>query len=292
MTDCFFPPLPSIPHHPVYGKPVLPPSSTCPSPLPFLQGGPAEREDEPDSASGEALPPDSPAPLPGSAPPSVDTLPRPLSPTKLTPVAHSPLRYQNDELEALRRRLANAPRPLKKRSSITEPEGPGGPNIQKLLYQRFNTLAGGMDGGMPFYQPGLPDYVGGAIADMDNSNTANANVPEAPSVSAAALPEPPCPAPDANDNQPPPPPTGDPPASPPPQASDTSQDESNNNPPEPSDSAPSPIPEAPSPEEAGTPPKAATPPSQPAVSMHHSGVYGDRLYECVPRLTTPSSPPR
>ncbi|XP_023681292.2 protein phosphatase 1, regulatory subunit 13Ba isoform X1 [Paramormyrops kingsleyae] len=249
----------------VYGKPVLPPSSTSPSPLPFLQDA-AEREDEPDNASGEALPPDS-APPPGSAPPSVDTLPRPLSPTKLTPVAHSPLRYQNDELEALRRRLANAPRPLKKRSSITEPEGPGGPNIQKLLYQRFNTLAGGMDGGggMPFYQPGLPDYVGGAIGDVDNSNTANANVPEAPSASAAALPEPPCPAPDANDNQPPPPPIGEPPASPPPQASDTSQDESNNNPPGPSDSAPSPILEAPSPEEAGTPPRAATPPSQPAV---------------------------
>uniref|UniRef100_A0A3B3TE00 Protein phosphatase 1, regulatory subunit 13Bb n=1 Tax=Paramormyrops kingsleyae TaxID=1676925 RepID=A0A3B3TE00_9TELE len=249
----------------VYGKPVLPPSSTSPSPLPFLQDA-AEREDEPDNASGEALPPDS-APPPGSAPPSVDTLPRPLSPTKLTPVAHSPLRYQNDELEALRRRLANAPRPLKKRSSITEPEGPGGPNIQKLLYQRFNTLAGGMDGGggMPFYQPGLPDYVGGAIGDVDNSNTANANVPEAPSASAAALPEPPCPVPDANDNQPPPPPIGEPPASPPPQASDTSQDESNNNPPGPSDSAPSPILEAPSPEEAGTPPRAATPPSQPAV---------------------------
>uniref|UniRef100_A0A8C2ZCG8 SH3 domain-containing protein n=1 Tax=Cyclopterus lumpus TaxID=8103 RepID=A0A8C2ZCG8_CYCLU len=45
-------------------------------------------------------------------------------------------RYQSDaDLEVLRRRLSNAPRPLKKRSSITEPEGPQGPNIQKLLYQ-------------------------------------------------------------------------------------------------------------------------------------------------------------
>lgn len=44
------------------------------------------------------------------------------------------------ELEALRRRLHHAPRPLKKRSSITEPEGPAGPNIQKLLYQK-TTLA-------------------------------------------------------------------------------------------------------------------------------------------------------
>lgn len=84
--------------------------------------------------------------------------------------AHSQLRYQSDaDLDILRRRLSNAPRPLKKRSSITEPEGPQGPNIQKLLYQRlvalaamcnaiksttalifavdrFNTLAGSMDG--------------------------------------------------------------------------------------------------------------------------------------------------
>ncbi|KAK1886047.1 Apoptosis-stimulating of p53 protein 2, partial [Dissostichus eleginoides] len=36
--------------------------------------------------------------------------------------------------------LHHAPRPLKKRSSITEPEGPAGPNIQKLLYQK-TTLA-------------------------------------------------------------------------------------------------------------------------------------------------------
>lgn len=51
--------------------------------------------------------------------------------------AHSQLRYQSDaDLDVLRRRLSNAPRPLKKRSSITEPEGPQGPNIQKLLYQR------------------------------------------------------------------------------------------------------------------------------------------------------------
>lgn len=100
----------------------------------------------------------------------------------LPSTAHSQLRYQSDnDLEILRRRLSNAPRPLKKRSSITEPEGPQGPNIQKLLYQRlellcfaiktidflydnnetrllctklisvmvcrFNTLAGGMEGG-------------------------------------------------------------------------------------------------------------------------------------------------
>lgn len=142
----------------VYGKPVVPSSSPIP-------------QDE--AKDGAVLPP-----------PSVDGFPRPLSPTKLTPVggfpapsalltqdlmvamvtgqtdwwfwwltgplsgnqslfwsavssAHSQLRYQNDaDLEVLRRRLSNAPRPLKKRSSITEPEGPQGPNIQKLLYQR------------------------------------------------------------------------------------------------------------------------------------------------------------
>lgn len=44
------------------------------------------------------------------------------------------------DLEALRRRLHRAPRPLKKRSSITDPEGPAGPAVQKLLYQK-TTLA-------------------------------------------------------------------------------------------------------------------------------------------------------
>ncbi|KAF0044597.1 hypothetical protein F2P81_003755, partial [Scophthalmus maximus] len=123
-----------------YGKPILPTSSTSPSPVPFLQGGGGDKEGGKgggESSDGQVLPP-----------PSVDNIPRPLSPTKLTPVAHSQLRYQSDaDLEVLRRRLSNAPRPLKKRSSITEPEGPQGPNIQKLLYQRFNTLAGGMEGG-------------------------------------------------------------------------------------------------------------------------------------------------
>ncbi|XP_076604494.1 apoptosis-stimulating of p53 protein 1-like isoform X5 [Chaetodon auriga] len=159
----------------VYGKPILPTSSTSPSPVPFLQGGGggvrAGGEDVTDkeggkgggeSSDGQILPP-----------PSVDNIPRPLSPTKLTPVAHSQLRYQSDaDLEVLRRRLSNAPRPLKKRSSITEPEGPQGPNIQKLLYQRFNTLAGGMEGGSAttFYQP---DCI---LGDMDNIHSANGNV--------------------------------------------------------------------------------------------------------------------
>ncbi|KAK5865499.1 hypothetical protein PBY51_019765 [Eleginops maclovinus] len=67
--------------------------------------------------------------------------PRPLSPTKLLPFLSNPHRNPCDaDLDVLRRRLHHAPRPLKKRSSITEPEGPAGPNIQKLLYQK-TTLA-------------------------------------------------------------------------------------------------------------------------------------------------------
>ncbi|XP_071327519.1 apoptosis-stimulating of p53 protein 1-like isoform X4 [Trachinotus anak] len=171
----------------VYGKPILPTSSTSPSPVPFLQGGGggvrAGGEDITDkdggkgggeSSDGQVIPP-----------PSVDNIPRPLSPTKLTPVAHSQLRYQSDaDLEVLRRRLSNAPRPLKKRSSITEPEGPQGPNIQKLLYQRFNTLAGGMEGvsGNTFYQPDC------LLGDMENIHSANGNVePGDEHVSTAAV---------------------------------------------------------------------------------------------------------
>ncbi|KAJ8384763.1 hypothetical protein AAFF_G00198490 [Aldrovandia affinis] len=81
--------------------------------------------------------------------------PRPLSPTKLLPFISNPYRHQSDvDLEALRKRLYNAPRPLKKRSSITEPEGPLGPNLQKLLYQK-TTLAAmeTIAGGAPFFQP-------------------------------------------------------------------------------------------------------------------------------------------
>ncbi|KAG7253776.1 hypothetical protein CRUP_007824, partial [Coryphaenoides rupestris] len=68
--------------------------------------------------------------------------PRPLSPTKLLPfLSQHPHRNPGDaDPEASRRRLRLAPRPLKKRSSLTEPEGPSGPNIQKLLYQK-TTLA-------------------------------------------------------------------------------------------------------------------------------------------------------
>ncbi|XP_026211929.1 apoptosis-stimulating of p53 protein 1-like isoform X2 [Anabas testudineus] len=158
----------------VYGKPILPTSSSSPSPVPFLSGGGGGRAGGEDVADKEGVKgggESSDAQI--VPPPSVDNIPRPLSPTKLTPVAHSQLRYQSDaDLEVLRRRLSNAPRPLKKRSSITEPEGPQGPNIQKLLYQRFNTLAGGMEGvsGSTFYQPEC------LLSDMDNIHTANGNM--------------------------------------------------------------------------------------------------------------------
>ncbi|KAG9336635.1 hypothetical protein JZ751_002982 [Albula glossodonta] len=261
----------------VYGKPVLPSSSTSPSPLPFHHGPlvPGFQVSGEDTVDREADTESGPL-VPTEAPPNVENIPRPLSPTKLTPMVHSPLRYQSDaDLEILRKKLANAPRPLKKRSSITEPEGPSGPNIQKLLYQRFNTLAGGMESssgvGMPFYQPANPpDYMGAVLADVDNGNASNANLAEtAPPPAEFPTPEPqpiPTPSPDANDNQLFPSPiteeltSGQPTLTP-----DTSEDNNNNIPAGPTDTLGSPISEATSPEEAGTSPQPATPVSQPTV---------------------------
>ncbi|XP_070798380.1 apoptosis-stimulating of p53 protein 1 isoform X3 [Pituophis catenifer annectens] len=186
----------------VYGKPVVQSGSTSPSPLPFLQGSlPAstsqsqapndmsekEQEQESTPSSGDNS--------------NVENIPRPLSPTKLTPIVHSPLRYQSDaDLEALRRKLANAPRPLKKRSSITEPEGPSGPNIQKLLYQRFNTLAGGIESA-PFYESSKSQDFIGTLADVDNGNmNTNGNIEDPVSVP-STVPLSDEPSSDANDNE-------------------------------------------------------------------------------------------
>lgn len=248
----------------VYGKPLLPPSSTPPSPLPYgssgafpaLQGPAGDMLDFELDLDGQLIGvPEPPAP-------SVDHIPRPLSPTKLTPMVHSPMRYQSDaELEVLRKKLANAPRPLKKRSSITEPEGPNGPNIQKLLYQRFNTLAGGMEGGIggvsgpggvtPFYQPSVSTAE--MIFDADNGNPPS----EAPAVpSEGAVAEDVVPQGDANDNEPPEEEaeTLSPPAPEP-------SEDSNNNPAESLAVLPSPVAEASTPEEADTSS------SQPTVSL-------------------------
>uniref|UniRef100_A0A8C1G9N7 Protein phosphatase 1, regulatory subunit 13Ba n=1 Tax=Cyprinus carpio TaxID=7962 RepID=A0A8C1G9N7_CYPCA len=174
----------------VYGKPVLP-GSTSPSPVPLYQHSSTDEVDREAAQESTPLPP-----------PSVENIPRPLSPTKLTPVAHSPLRYQSDiDLEVLRRKLANAPRPLKKRSSITEPEGPSGPNIQKLLYQRFNTLAGGIENGVggTFYQPDSPlNYMATTlgVVDTSNGNLMESSILAEPS----AEPEIPLPPPTSSDN--------------------------------------------------------------------------------------------
>ncbi|XP_076984519.1 apoptosis-stimulating of p53 protein 1 isoform X3 [Tamandua tetradactyla] len=243
----------------VYGKPVLPSGSTSPSPLPFLHGSLSTSASQPQPSSEcteKDLEQDSPAP-PGENS-NVENLPRPLSPTKLTPIVHSPLRYQSDaDLEALRRKLANAPRPLKKRSSITEPEGPGGPNIQKLLYQRFNTLAGGMEG-TPFYQPNTSQDFMGTLADVDNGNTnTNGNLEDStPAQPIAPLTVEPAPSSDANDNELP---------SPEPeelicpqtthQTSEPAEDNNNNVATIPStEQIPSPVAEAPSPGEEQVPP--------------------------------------
>uniref|UniRef100_A0A4W4EGB6 SH3 domain-containing protein n=1 Tax=Electrophorus electricus TaxID=8005 RepID=A0A4W4EGB6_ELEEL len=116
----------------VYAKPVIP-SGPQPQHIenPYLE--------RPSGADMEAAPVVNGGPVPENQEP--ERVPRPLSPTKLLPFISNPYRNQSDvDLEALRKKLYNAPRPLKKRSSITEPEGPAGPNIQKLLYQK-TTLA-------------------------------------------------------------------------------------------------------------------------------------------------------
>ncbi|KAM4529085.1 protein phosphatase 1, regulatory subunit 13Bb isoform 2-T2 [Fundulus diaphanus] len=254
----------------VYGKPVLPSSSTPASPLPYVAAGGAfpalhGLPGSDDSVDGELEDQESFQRLePSAPPPSVENIPRPLSPTKLTPMVHSPLRYQSDaDLEVLRKKLANAPRPLKKRSSITEPEGPSGPNIQKLLYQRFNTLAVGMEGsggagsggsngagsGTPFYQPAVPPgYLGGdPLADTNNGNLLSETQPPPsygvePGSEAASTT-------DANDNERvPPPPEG---AAGPDEEEEPEGDD-NNNVGGSEASLPSPVPEVSTPEETGT----------------------------------------
>ncbi|XP_037390576.1 apoptosis-stimulating of p53 protein 2b isoform X1 [Pygocentrus nattereri] len=117
----------------LYGKPVIP--STGGQHSHSQDSSYSER-----GATTEADQVDHCVSCPGEGPES-ERVPRPLSPTKLLPFLSNPHRLQSDaDLEALRKRLHHAPRPLKKRSSITEPEGPAGPNIQKLLYQK-TTLA-------------------------------------------------------------------------------------------------------------------------------------------------------
>ncbi len=122
----------------VYGKPVIPSSGGQQSLI--LDSGHLEKTgglDGDQVDQGNNMAPASSS-VEGQ---EVERVPRPLSPTKLLPFLSNSHRLQSDaDLEALRKRLHHAPRPLKKRGSITESEGPGGPNIQKLLYQK-TTLA-------------------------------------------------------------------------------------------------------------------------------------------------------
>ncbi|NXS54478.1 ASPP1 protein, partial [Brachypteracias leptosomus] len=255
----------------VYGKPVLQSGSTSPSPLPFLHGSlPAQPSSQPQSQPQTEVSEkdqeleNAPASSENS---NVENIPRPLSPTKLTPIVHSPLRYQSDaDLEALRRKLANAPRPLKKRSSITEPEGPSGPNIQKLLYQRFNTLAGGIESA-PFYQPSNAQDFIGILADVDNGNAStNGNIEEPISVQPTVpLPDEPPPSSDANDNELPSPATEELISTETTnQTSETTEDNNNNPAIVPStEQSPSPTPEVSSPVEDEAPLQPAPPPPLP-----------------------------
>ncbi|XP_037541776.1 protein phosphatase 1, regulatory subunit 13Bb isoform X1 [Nematolebias whitei] len=255
----------------VYGKPLLSSSSTPPSPLPFVQAGGAfpvfqGQPGSEDTVDGELDDLESFQHLePSAPPPSVENIPRPLSPTKLMPMVHSPLRYQSDaDLEVLRKKLANAPRPLKKRSSITEPEGPSGPNIQKLLYQRFNTLAGSIEGnavsgsggsngagnGTPFYQPANPPgYLGGdSLADTDNGNLSETPLEPAPGEAEPGSETPPTTI-DANDNEPAPCSPEEPED---PSEDEEPEDDNNNTVGGSEASLPSPVLEVSTPEESGT----------------------------------------
>lgn len=87
--------------------------------------------------------------------------------------------YQSDvDLEVFCRKLVNVFWFLKKCSFIIEFEGFGGFNIQKLLYQCFNILVGGMEG-IFFYQFSFFQDFMGILVDVDNGNiNVNGNLEE------------------------------------------------------------------------------------------------------------------
>uniref|UniRef100_A0A8C1V6X1 Tumor protein p53 binding protein, 2a n=1 Tax=Cyprinus carpio TaxID=7962 RepID=A0A8C1V6X1_CYPCA len=198
----------------VYGKPVTPAGQQSQNQHPenpYLDSSSGPETEKDHSAGGSA-----------SENHESERIPRPLSPTKLLPFISNPYRCQSDvDLEALRKKLYNAPRPLKKRSSITEPEGPGGPNIQKLLYQK-TTLAAMETAVSPPGEEETP-------ADPHRADEASLEGPEQPdpepAVSTAAPdtdredippPPPPHPAPQPDASLIPPPPQPDSPPPPPP----------------------------------------------------------------------------
>ncbi|XP_050981979.1 apoptosis-stimulating of p53 protein 2a [Labeo rohita] len=200
----------------VYGKPVTPAG----------QQSQNQHPENPylDSPSGPETERDHSAGGPATENHESERIPRPLSPTKLLPFISNPYRHQSDvDLEALRKKLYNAPRPLKKRSSITEPEGPGGPNIQKLLYQK-TTLAAMETAVSPPGEEEKETPTDPQRADEAPLEEANQPVPE-PAVSTAAPeteredvppPPPPHPPPQPDASFLPPPPQPDSPPPPPP----------------------------------------------------------------------------
>lgn len=161
----------------MYGKPVIPSGGSLHPENPYMERRSPAPETEMDNSGGNNF-----GPSQSEGPqPETERIPRPLSPTKLLPFISNPYRHQSDgDLEALRKKLYNAPRPLKKRSSITEPEGPAGPNIQKLLYQK-TTLAA-ME--TTVTTPTTPVYDGEAEKAAEGSAGLHVQTP----VSAAEIP--------------------------------------------------------------------------------------------------------
>ncbi|XP_023686839.1 apoptosis-stimulating of p53 protein 2-like isoform X1 [Paramormyrops kingsleyae] len=166
----------------VYGKPVIPGGGQqSQSPDGGNQERPLVAETEVDrggsAVAGEGQ--------------EAERIPRPLSPTKLLPFISNPYRHQSDsDLEALRRKLYHAPRPLKKRSSITEPEGPSGPNIQKLLYQKTTLAAMETITTSPFYQPHVEEEAVGGGSSPCNGRISEGVVPSQDSPLGLSSPDP------------------------------------------------------------------------------------------------------
>ncbi|XP_078085770.1 apoptosis-stimulating of p53 protein 2-like isoform X3 [Mustelus asterias] len=174
----------------VYGKPVIPGSSQnyigsqhpTDQEINSMHSKSHDKPDCPDTETDNAA---------SSADHSeTERIPRPLSPTKLLPFMYNPYRNQSDaDLEALRKKLSNAPRPLKKRSSITEPEGPNGPNIQKLLYQRTTLAAMETASPMPFYQPKQPTLLSAEENAIDEGTDLSVKLEEDTTATTDATPD-------------------------------------------------------------------------------------------------------
>uniref|UniRef100_A0A8D0ABU2 Tumor protein p53 binding protein, 2a n=1 Tax=Sander lucioperca TaxID=283035 RepID=A0A8D0ABU2_SANLU len=170
----------------VYGKPVIPSGGSLHPENPYMDRRSPALESEVDHNGANNM---GPSPTEGPQP-ETERTPRPLSPTKLLPFISNPYRHQSDgDLEALRKKLYNAPRPLKKRSSITEPEGPAGPNIQKLLYQK-TTLAA-ME---TVTTPTTPTYAG--EAEKATEGSVGPHVPKSEDIIPPPPPSHPAPRPD------------------------------------------------------------------------------------------------